>query len=161
MVSFTALCEYNKMIRRPMWQNLNFFKFFCQKSFRLIGPQTKQVNMYPWSVKIAIYSISVDLVFQSFQSFCLGKVLIYSHAWVHILDWRNTKVTTYVSKIETCLENSLFENDNIHLFIRKFTVLYRKSPQNSVQVQQRLYNLHTWTFLYKCTITFIRFRRNK
>jgi hypothetical protein len=27
-----------------------------------------------------------------------------------------------ISKIETCLENSLFENDNIYFFIRKFTV---------------------------------------
>jgi hypothetical protein len=50
MVSFTALCEYNKMIRRPTWQ----FQIFLPYSFRLIRPQTKQGNIHLWWVKIGL-----------------------------------------------------------------------------------------------------------
>ncbi len=43
MVSFTALCEYNKLIRRPTWSNLIFFKFFCLIVSDLLGLKPNKV----------------------------------------------------------------------------------------------------------------------
>jgi hypothetical protein len=43
---------------------LEFFQIFLPYSFRLIGSQTKQGNMHPWSVKTGLkksVSISTDL----------------------------------------------------------------------------------------------------
>ncbi len=35
-------------------EELEFFEIFLPYSFRLIGPQTKQGNMHPWSAKIGL-----------------------------------------------------------------------------------------------------------
>ena len=53
MVRFTALTKFIDNQKTHVIKK-DFFEIFLPYSFRLIGPQTKQVNMHPCSAKIGL-----------------------------------------------------------------------------------------------------------
>jgi hypothetical protein len=71
-----------------------FFRIFLPYSFRLIGPQTKQGNMHPWSVKIGLriseMTLSNQCHFPGFflppESHLVGYCKSYKMKTVPVLD---------------------------------------------------------------------------